>query len=75
MNSLIQSYNLMFSFHANSIVVFIFYKRNKGDLTPKTIGVTMSGLTVDLGVDNPMATPTEHYGYDGDKQDLINNMN
>ena len=65
----------MFSFHANSIVIYIFVKRNKGDLTPRTPGVIMSGLAEERGVDNPLAAPTEHYAYDVDKQNLINSMN
>ena len=39
---------------------------------PKTSHVTMSGLTEERGIDNPLAAPNEHNDYDEDV--LVNNM-
>ena len=39
---------------------------------PKTSDVTMSGLTEEREIDNPLAAPNEHNDYDEDV--LVNNM-
>ena len=61
-----------------SMVIYVFIKRKQGALSvfelPKTSDVTMSGLTEERRVHNPLAGPNEHNDYDEDKDVLVNSM-